>query len=113
MTKKEMFTEIRNAVADNAEMVAFIDHEIELLSKKRTSVNSKAKKETEQRVEKAFNALLEMDKAVQVSELIKLTSDEEVASWNGQRVTALLKKLVADGRVVREEIKGKAFYSVA
>lgn len=37
MTKKEMFTEIRKVVADNAEMVAFIDHEIELLNRKSDS----------------------------------------------------------------------------
>ena len=37
MTKREMFAEIRNAVIDNAEMVAFIDHEIELLNRKSTS----------------------------------------------------------------------------
>ena len=37
MTKREMFAEIRNIVADNAEMVAFIDHEIELLERKSNS----------------------------------------------------------------------------
>ena len=37
MTKKEMFAEIRNIVADNEEMVAFIDHEIELLERKSNS----------------------------------------------------------------------------
>ena len=113
MTKKEMFNLIATVNSDNAEIVAFCEKEIALLSKKRTSVNSKAKAETEARAEKVFNALLEMDKPVQVSELKKLTSDEEVAEWNGQRITALLKKLVGTGKVVREEIKGKAFYSVA
>ena len=36
MTKREMFAEIRKIVADNAEMVAFIDHEVELLDKKKS-----------------------------------------------------------------------------
>lgn len=111
MTKKEMFFEIRKAVIDNEEMVAFIDHEIELLSKKRSSVNTKAAKETAERAEKVFNALAEMDKPVTVSELVKLTSDPEVSEYNGQRVTALLKKL--GDRVKREEIKGKAYYAIA
>ena len=111
MTKKEMFALIATRCADTQEIVDFCNHEIELLSKKRSSVNSKAKAETEARMEKVYNALLEMDKPVQVSELVKLTSDEEVASWNGQRVTALLKKL--GDKVVREEIKGKAYYSIA
>ena len=33
MTKKEMFVAIKAVVADNQEMVDFIDHEIELLSR--------------------------------------------------------------------------------
>ena len=111
MTKKEMFAHIATVNASDAEIVAFCEKEIALLSKKRSSGNSRAKAETEARMEKVYNALLEMDKPVQVSELIKLTSDEEVASWNGQRVVALLKKL--GDKVVREEVKGKAYYSVA
>lgn len=111
MTKKEMFAHIATVNASDAEIVAFCEKEIALLSKKRSSVNSKAKAETEARMDRVYNALLEMDKPVQVSELIKLTSDEEVASWNGQRVVALLKKL--GDKVVREEVKGKAYYSVA
>ena len=113
MTKKENFVAIKNILNEtgNTDFDAFLDHEVELLSKKRTSTNSKASKESAERAEKVYNALLEMDKPVTVSELVKLTSDEEVASWNGQRVTALLKKL--GDRVKREEIKGKAFYAVA
>ena len=34
MTKRENYTALRAIVADNAELVAFIDHEIELLNKK-------------------------------------------------------------------------------
>ena len=37
MTKIEMFSAIREVVSENAEMVAFIDHEIELISKKAAS----------------------------------------------------------------------------
>ena len=37
MTKVEMFSAIREVVSENAEMVAFIDHEIELISKKAAS----------------------------------------------------------------------------
>lgn len=45
ITKKEMFTMIKAQVKDNAEMVAFIDHEIELLDKKAS--NKKATKTQE------------------------------------------------------------------
>jgi len=113
MTKKEMFAEIRNKVADNAEMVAFLDHEIELLSKKRSSVNSKAKAEAEARAMKVYNALAEMENPVTVSELIKLTSDDEVANYTNQRVSALLRKLVDCGKVNKTIDKKTSYFTVA
>ncbi len=45
MTKKEMFTLIANETS-NEEIKAFCAHEIEILSKKRSSVNSKKRAET-------------------------------------------------------------------
>ena len=41
ITKKEMFAKLREMVKDNAEMVKFIDHEIELLEKKNASKSAK------------------------------------------------------------------------
>lgn len=111
MTKKEMFATIKTLLADNEEVVAFCDHEIELLSKKRSSTNSKAKAETEERAEKVYNALAQMEEAVTITELLALTSDEEVAGYTNQRVSALLRKL---GNRVTKEMRGKkAYFSVA
>jgi len=110
MTKKEMFVAIKAMVAENEEMVAFIDHEIELLSKKRSD-NSKAKAESDARAEKVFTALSEMDKPVTISELIALTSDEEVKGYTNQRVSALMRKL--GDRVVKTMVKGKAYFYCA
>lgn len=110
MTKKEMFVAIKAMVSENDEMVAFLDHEIELLSKKRSD-NSKAKAESDARAEKVFNALAEMDRPVTISELLSLTSDEEVANYTNQRVSALMRKL--GERVVKTMNKGKAYFTVA
>ena len=110
MTKKEMFVAIKAMVSENEEMVAFLDHEIELLSKKRSD-NSKAKAESDARAEKVYNALAEMDRPVTISELLSLTSDAEVASYTNQRVSALMRKL--NERVVKTMNKGKAYFTVA
>ena len=110
MTKKEMFAEIKNAVADNAEMVAFLEHEIELLNKKRPSVNSKAKAEAEARANAVYTALAKCENPVTVTELIAV-ADNEVATYTNQRVSALLRKL--GDKVVKETVKGKAYFSVA
>lgn len=111
MTKKEMFVEIKNLLTDNEEIVAFCDHEIELLSKKRSSGNSKAKAEAKARAEKVYEALAKMENPVTVTEFIALTDDEEIASWTNQRVSALLRKL--GERVTKEVVKGKSYFSVA
>ena len=42
VTKREYFAQLREVVADNPELVAFIDHEVELLNKK-NSGNSQTK----------------------------------------------------------------------
>lgn len=110
MTKKEMFVAIKAMVAENQEMVDFIDHEIELLAK-RKSDNSKAKAEADSRATKVYNALAEMDKPVTITELLALTSDEEVAGFTNQRVSALIRKLGEEkvGKVVN---KGKSYFFV-
>ena len=47
MTKREMFNEILTVVADNAEMVEFINHEIELLNRKSSAVRKPTKNQLE------------------------------------------------------------------
>lgn len=112
MTKKEMFVEIVNLAMENGrdDIVEFCNHEVELLSKKRSD-NSKAKAEADARAEKVFLALSEMDKPVTITELLKLTSDEEVASYSNQRVSALIRKL--GDRVVKTMDKKTAYFSIA
>ena len=113
VTKKEQFANIK-AILGNVghnEFDEFLDHEIEILNHKKSSTNSKAKKETDARMEKAFSALAEMAEPVTITELRSLTTDEEVAGWNPQRLTALFNRL--GDRGVRTENKGKAYFSIA
>lgn len=81
------------------------------MSKKHTSVNSKAKAEADARAERVYNALAEMTEPVTITELIKLTSDEEVAGYTNQRVSAMMTKL--GDRVTKEKVKGKQYFSIA
>ena len=115
MTKKEMFElaiEYATTIdTDEAhEVIEGLEHEIDLLAK-RKSTNTKAKKEAEDRAEKVYQALAEMDKPVTISELLALTSDEEVAGYTNQRVSALFRKL--GDRVVKTMEKGKAYFTIA
>jgi hypothetical protein len=112
MTKKEMFTEIRNAVIDNAEMVAFIDHEIELLSRKSGSPRKPTKTQIENDSFKAdiLTAMAEVDKPVTIKELCEVCPS--IASLSNQRITHMLTDLRKDGKVVREYVKKVPYFAL-
>lgn len=110
MTKVEMYNKIANMVED-AEVKAFCEHEIEILSKRNASKNSKKRAETEARAEKLYNALAEMDKPVTFKELKALCSDEDVKRYSPQRMSALVRFL--GDRVNKEYIKKDAYFTVA
>ena len=115
MTKRDYFSKLIEIVecanVDNSEeIIDFLNHEIEL-SKKKSSVKTKTQKENEVLMEVVFNALAEVGKPVTVSELME--ANEEVGVMKNQKVTALLKKLKEDERVVRVEDKRKAYFSIA
>ena len=116
MTKKEMFTLIANLNADNTEIVDFCNHEIELLDRKKSNGNAKANEKMEYAVELVYNALVSVNKAVAVSELIAETDLSALANESGvvstQKVSAYLNKLVASGRVTKTVEKKKTLFSV-
>lgn len=117
MTKKDYFALIRTIVEatdreDKAEMLGFIDHEVELLSKKKSSTNSKKDKELEELCIKVEEALKELGKPVTITEFMK-ESTHEVATLSNQKLTALFKKCKDERHTVkREEIKKKAYFSL-
>ena len=113
MTKREMFAEIRNAVIDNAEMVAFIDHEIELLNRKSTSPKKPTKTQMENDAFKAVivDYLAGADASKTIKEL-----QAEIAELDGltnQRITHMLTDLVKAGKLTKEYVKKTPYYSIA
>lgn len=119
MTKKEMFAMVKEVVLASGsektdEMIAFIDHEVELLAKKSSS---KSKKETANDLENAhlmsviLNTLAGSEKGMTVTEIMK--SNSELVNFSNQKVSALMKKLVENGEVVKTSEKGKSLFSLA
>lgn len=117
MTKKDWFATIRAMVEGSGneredEILAFIDHEVELLEKKSSkSGQTKKQKENVEVVTKIENALREVGKAVTITEL--QTASEEMSAYSNQKLSALLKQMVSKGTVVRTEDKKKAYFSLA
>ena len=110
MTKREMFAEIRKVVADNAEMVAFIDHEVELLNRK----SGGQRKPTKTQLENAeFKATIVAHLAeVGAPKTIKELQAEipEIAGLTNQRVTHMLTDLVKGGTLNKEYVKRTPYY---
>ena len=112
MTKKEMFNLIATVNADNAEIVDFCNHEIDLLNAKKSSKTpTKTQKENEVIMEQIAIDLAMFDNPVTVTELI--AGGEGLEGLTNQKVSALLRKMVEAGKVVKSTEKKKAFFSLA
>lgn len=117
MTKKEMFAMViavvENAEVENrAEMLEFLNHEVDLLAKK-SSKSGETKKQKENKVlaDQLFSALAEMSEPLTISDFQE-KSTHEVATLSNQKLSALLKMLIAEGRVVKTIEKKRSFFSV-
>ena len=110
MTKREMFEQIKANYNLNADEIAFIDHELELLTKK----NSAEKKPTavqvaNEGIKTEILEGMEVGKKYTITDLMK--SVPACAELSNQRVSALVRQLVTDGSVERTEEKRKAYFS--
>ena len=117
MTKKDWFAVLANVVEasemkNKTEALAFIAHEIELLEKKSAkSGATKTQKENVIIMEAIKTALGEVDKAVTISEL--QAENTTMAEYSNQKLSALLRKLVESGEVVKTTEKKKSYFSLA
>lgn len=114
MTKKEMYAQViamaqgKEVTVPAEEIVAFAEHEIELLTKKSgTATKTKTQKENEVFVEQVYEALVEIGKPMTVTEL--MGAHEKTACFSNQKLSALLKKLKDSGRIDKK-VDGKKSY---
>ena len=106
MTKKEMFSMIATVNADNAEIVEFCNHEIELL-------NKKSGRKTPTKTQKENEGLKEDIWAFISENGVKRAGD--VAGYfniSGQKASALLKQLVDTGRLDKFTEKRVTYFRV-
>ena len=117
MTKKEMFAMVIEVVGgleveNKAEMLEFLNHEVELLEKKNSrSGQTKNQKENEFLMVQLLNALDEFDRPITISEFMK-ESSHAVATLSNQKLSALMKKLVDAEKVVKTTEKKKSYFSL-
>ena len=112
MTKREMFTAIRAIVADNEEMVAFIDHELELLDRKANSIRKPTKAQIENEAFKAdiVSALTVADRPCSIKEIFEIC--ESIKGLTNQRVARMLTDLSKAGTLERTVVKKVPYFAI-
>lgn len=116
VTKKERFSQLMeivkaSKVENSAELVAFIEHEVELLAKKNSRSGKPTKTQVENETIKAqiISVLERVGKPMTVTQLL---AENEFTGLSNQKVSALLTQLRKSDEVVRTIEKKVAFYSL-
>ena len=112
MTKKENFNAIATILngIGNHDFDEFIAHEIELLGRKRSASSKPTKRQVENEGVKARIAEVLGEEGMTVTAILRELNDEGLSS---QRVSALLRQMVAGGTAHKEMVKGKAMFTIA
>jgi hypothetical protein len=117
ITKKEKFEMLLEKVADNEMLTEFINHEIELLTNKSSKGSAKKNEEHEAFFEVIRDILSESAdvngmrcNAIATHDLAKAFEWADKASTSPQRVSAMLKKMIANGDVEKVIVKGDSYF---
>ena len=117
--KRDYFMEIREIVKENADLVAFVDHELDLLARKNTG-NSQTKTQKENLViaEMLLEELAKVGKAITITDL--MSASEVIQNYvleNGnkltnQKISAIFTRQVKAGKIIRTIDKKKSYFSI-
>ena len=120
MTKKDYFNALLNIpeVGTKPELVAFIDHELELLERKSEKKTENKKPTATQLENEKLKAVIlshmEKDVLYSISDFQK--NIVECADLSNQKIASLLRQMLPEngtGELVRVEEKRKVFYKLA
>ena len=100
VTKRDMFNTIIAECASNAAIVEFCQHEIELLDKKSAKGSGKLSK-----TQAGYGG-----EGRTISDLIKENADV-LGGYTNQKLSALMRQLIADGLVEKTVDKKKSYFS--
>ena len=117
LTKTDRYNQVLAYIpSEETDLIEFINHEIELIAKKKSNGNSKANKQTEGNVELVYTVLAQYDRKVTISELIATNQLNDLSNGDGvvssQRVSAYLNKLVDSGRAEKVKDGKKVYFKV-
>lgn len=114
MTKRDHYNALLalSEVQANPTLVDFINHELDLLTRKNASGEKKltANQENNEVLKNEIVTSMEIDRLYQVGEMIK-----SFPCCNGlstSKVSSMMRQLIAENRVVKVEDKRKSFFKL-
>ena len=116
LTNREMLNLIKGELSANAMVVAWCDHQIELLDNKKNANSAKVKENQEKNLEitnVVIGALQNVDKGMTITEILELPEVKEIRvedkPLTNQKLSYLLNH---DERITKEVVKKKAYFKV-
>jgi predicted RNA-binding protein (virulence factor B family) len=114
-TKRDYYNALLNidSVKANDNLVNFINHELELLDKKNANKSTKptaVQVANEGIKETILETLADNGGKMTISEMQK--ANAELGELSNQRISALVRQLLTEGKVERIEDKRKAYFKV-
>lgn len=113
-TKREMYNEILavTAVAENPEMVDFINRQIELLDHRKEAPKKPTTKQIENDLCKAdiLVFLTDADKPMNITDI--QNGVPSITGFSNQRISRLLSALVDADKLTKEYIKGRPYFTI-
>ena len=113
-TKREMYNEILavTAVAENPEMVDFINHQIELLDNRKDAPKKPTEKQVQNEACRAESLvfLTEADKPMNITDI--QNGVPSITGFSNQRISRLLSALVDADKLTKEYIKGRPYFTI-
>lgn len=114
MTKREKFEMLKTipAVAENEMLMEFIDHELEILSRKNSPATKKltANQIVNEGVKETIVQTMEPGKLYSITDMIKTIPC--CNDMSNQRVNALVRQMIPE-KIERVEVKRRAFFVLA
>lgn len=116
MTKRDYFNILKAAypvsASDYEDVMKFLDHELELLAKKNSSEKKPTATQTaNEGIKNEILEGMEIDKLYTITDMIKEIS--ALAELTNQKVSAIVRQMVAEGTIERIEDKRKTFFKLA
>lgn len=114
ITKREVINAMlqENAIKSNEVYKAYLTHELELLNKKAENKKATTTQVANEGIMETIKEVLsQSDKAMTVTELMK--TNDVLGELSNQKVSALLRKLVDNGEVVKSTENRKSVFKIA